>query len=494
MTHKHGLLTNMHKLQMHLCDADGSVFGRVLPGNPIRLPADLDRARELLSKLAGSMRSSRDTQGDVPAGMTFLGQFIDHDITLDVSSELGRNARHQLITNVRTPSLDLDCVFGAGPDGTPHLYSALHRGFLLMGTRQNALDLPRNCDGTALIGDPRNDENAIVSQIQGLWIRFYNIVFNQLQKKGKLYKSFKHLHEDRAQLAKLLTRWHYQWIVLHEFLPAFVDPGVCNEVLQLLKRHRHPRPFTDKTAPIPVEFSVAAYRFGHATVQNKYQMSKDVRVGLFKQEGDEFGLPAFGPKDKQFNIDWRFMFDIHRAKVDPQMARPIGTEIGEEVFDLPFVSDEMVMGDQNLVIPAAEAKSLPHRNIYRDRFGFELASGQMAAAAMGLTPIDRDQATRDAGLDKIPLWYYCLQEAAETAEGKLGQVGGRIVATVLMRLLKNDPGSVWHHPEFEPCFGNNGKAFGMGHVADFVDEEWASVKVRGDLTCSYDDDRVTSAK
>ena len=102
----------------------------------------------------------------------------------------------------------------------------------------------------------------------------------------------------------------------------------------------------------------------------------------------------------------------------------------------------------------------------------------------------RDLATRNAGLDKIPLWYYCLQEAEETARGKLGQVGGRIVATVLMRLLKNDPNSIWHHPDFTPCFGNNGEDFGMGHVADFVDDEWGSVKFRDDLTCSYDDDRV----
>ena len=490
MSHSHGLLTNMHELQRHLCDADGSVFGRLLPANPIRLPADLDRARELLAELASSMRSAADTQSDVPAGMTFLGQFIDHDITLDATSELGRNARHLQITNIRTPALDLDCVFGSGPEATPHLYSGKHKNYLLMGNKANPLDLPRNCDGTALIGDPRNDENAIVSQIQGVWIRFYNIVLHRLESKNKSYKALRHLHENKAQLARLLTRWHYQWIVLNEFLPAFVDPDVCMKILWLLKRHRFPQPFSDKTAPIPVEFSVAAYRFGHATVQNKYQLSKDLRIGLFDQDDGEEGLPAFGPKEKKFNIDWRYMFDIHRAKVDPQTARPIGIEIAEEVFDLPFVEAEMVIGDGTLKIPADEARSLAHRNIYRDRFGFELASGQIAAATMGLTPLDRNQQTRDAGLDKIPLWYYCLQEAAETGNGKLGQVGGRIVATVLMRLLKNDPTSIWHARDFEPCFGNVGKKFGMGYVADFVDEEWSSVPFLDDLTCSFDKDRV----
>ncbi len=490
MSHKHGLLSNMHDLQMHLCDADGSVFGRLLPRNPIVRPTDFNKARELLGALAASMKSTDDIQSEVPAGMTFLGQFIDHDITLDVTSELGRSTRHQLISNVRTPTLDLDCVFGAGPEATPHLYSKLHDGYLLMGNAVNPLDLARNCDGVALIGDPRNDENAIVSQLQGVWIRFYNILLHKLSKSGKVYKALKHLHEDPKQLAKLLTRWHYQWIVLHEFLPSLVDPDVCNRVYWLLKRHRFPTPFSDKTAPIPVEFSVAAYRFGHGTVQNKYQMSKDVKVGLFQQDDGELGLPAFGPKGKEFNIDWRYFFDIYRAKVEPQSARPVGTSIAAEVFDLPFVNNDMVMGDGELVIPAAEAKSLAHRNIYRDRFGFELASGQMAASAMGFTPLDRDQATKDAGLHKIPLWYYCLQEAAETGHGKLSDVGGTIVATVIMRLLKNDPGSIWHHHGFAPCFGNHNKSFGMGYVADYVDEEWSSVSHRHDLTCSYDPKRI----
>lgn len=494
MSHKHGLLTNMHELQMHLCDADGSVFGRLLSGNPVSHPSDPNDALKLLSKLANSMRSSDDLSSDVAAGMTFLGQFVDHDITLDVTSELGRNARHKLISNIRTPALDLDCVFGDGPDATPHLYSNFHKGYLLMGNEENPLDLPRNCDGTALIGDPRNDENGIVSQIQGVWIRFYNILLQELDGKGKLYKHLKHIHEDPMQLARQLTRWHYQWIVLHEMLPALVDPDVCNEVMWLLKRHQFPKPFSDKTAPIPVEFSVAAYRFGHATVQNRYEMSKGMIVELFKQKPTDIGLPAFGPKDKKFNIDWRYFFDIYRAKVDPQPARPIGTSIAEEVFELPFVGDDMVFGDKGLVIPAKDAKSLAHRNVYRDRFGFELASGQQAAGEMGLTPLDRDEATRKAGLDKIPLWYYCLQEAAEAFNGKLGQVGGRIVATTIMRLLKNDPSSIWHLHDFEPVYGNKGKSFGMGYVCDFVDDNWKSVKCRDDLLCSFNKKRVDAHK
>ena len=491
MSKNHGMMTDMHKLQMHLCDIDGSVFGSLLPRNEVQIPADRNEARKLLAKLADSMKSNKDLKSDVPAGMTFLGQFVDHDITLDATSELGRVINPKTISNVRTPSLDLDCVFGAGPDATPHLYSKKHENYVIYGTKHNPLDLARNCDGVALIGDPRNDENAIVSQIQGLFIRYYNILLHEFESSKSKHNKVKQGHEGPAQTAKRLTRWHYQWIVLHELLPSFVDPDVCNFVLSTLKKHKFPKPFNAHTAPIPVEFSVAAYRFGHGTIQNKYTLSKNCTVGIFQQDDGEFGLPDFGPKDKVFNIDWRFMFHGKDTKVKPQPARPIGTSLAAELFDLPFLNhDDVVMGDLGLEIPVREAVSLAHRNIYRDRFSFELASGQTAAAEMHLTPLDRNEATKNAHLDKIPLWYYCLQEAEEQGKGKLGQVGGRIVATVIMLLLKNDQSSIWHQHDFEPCYGNHGKKFGMGYMAEFVDDNWKKIKHAGDLTCSHDPSRI----
>ena len=102
---------------------------------------------------------------------------------------------------------------------------------------------------------------------------------------------------------------------------------------------------------------------------------------------------------------------------------------------------------------------------------------------MHFTPIDRNQQTRDAGLDKIPLWYYCLQEAAEQGNGKLGQVGGTLVATVLLRLLRDDKGSVWHRHDWKPVFGAAGGGYSFGHMAAWVDDNRGKVSFWEDLIC-----------
>jgi hypothetical protein len=105
---------------------------------------------------------------------------VDHDVTFDATSEIGRAISPASVRNVRTPALDLDCVYGDGPEASPHLYSPDHYGFLLFGNHQNPLDLPRNTQGTALIGDARNDENHIVSQLQGAFICLHNIVMTKM--------------------------------------------------------------------------------------------------------------------------------------------------------------------------------------------------------------------------------------------------------------------------------------------------------------------------
>ena len=480
----HGMTTDFTRLQLKLASLNDPTFGRLLPHNPVTLPADPNDARARLSKLATSMKTSEDVPGDVSAGLTFFGQFVDHDITLDVSTELGHAADVEDLRNVRTPTLDLDCVFGGGPEATPYFYSQRHHGYLLFGTKDNELDLARNCDGTALIGDPRNDENAIVSQIQGYCIQFYNIVYAIVSDKGSAeYRAHRHISEDPRKIAVTLARWHYQWIIMHEFLPGFVDADVLAGVIATLKRNQLPKPFTNKSPFIPIEFAGAAYRFGHATAQNRYKINVGTTATLFDQGDGSPSLPAFGPRPKAFTIDPALFFTVPGAP-PPQTARPIGIKLAEELFDLPFArSTAAVMGEGGLEIPAEELSSLAHRNIYRDRFTYELASGQQAAAAMHFTPIDRNQQTRDAGLDKIPLWYYCLQEAAEQGNGKLGQVGGTLVATVLLRLLRDDKGSVWHRHDWKPVFGAAGGGYSFGHMAAWVDDNRGKVSFWEDLIC-----------
>src|SRR5262249_822854 len=93
------------------------------------------------------------------AGTTFLGQFVDHHITFDVGSTLGRPTAPESAVNARTPALDLDSVYGGGAVASPQLYGPDDRAKLRIESGGMFEDLPRTSDGTAIISDPRNDEH-----------------------------------------------------------------------------------------------------------------------------------------------------------------------------------------------------------------------------------------------------------------------------------------------------------------------------------------------
>ena len=122
------------------------------------------------------------------AGSTFVGQFTDHDITFDQTSQLGVPQNPLISPNTRTPALDLDSVFGGGPGMRPDLYVANPDGSvgpkLKIGTGGVHEDVPRvaNGDGTysALLGDPRNDENVIIAGLHCGHLLFYNRVLDEL--------------------------------------------------------------------------------------------------------------------------------------------------------------------------------------------------------------------------------------------------------------------------------------------------------------------------
>src|SRR5713101_972619 len=207
----------------------------------------------------------------ISAGYTYLGQFIDHDLTFDPASSLQKENDPDALVDFRTPRFDLDCVYGRGPDDQPYFYQddGVH---LLLGRRltgnphdSRTRDLPRNTPrrggrARALIGDPRNDENVIVSQLQATMLRFHNRIADE------------HPDKSFAEIQRLV-RWHYQWVVLHDFLPTVAGHEIVDAVLP------HPdnpatRFFHWKKEPfIPVEFSVAAYRFGHSMVRPIYRLN-----------------------------------------------------------------------------------------------------------------------------------------------------------------------------------------------------------------------------
>ena len=119
-----------------------------------------------------------------PAGTTFFGQFLDHDITLDAGSNLGRATPLRRSTNLRTPRFDLDSVYGGGPEESPDLYEEDGLHFVVESGGQFE-DLPRDTAGQAIIGDSRNDENLIISGLQVAFLKFHNAVIDRVFAAGR---------------------------------------------------------------------------------------------------------------------------------------------------------------------------------------------------------------------------------------------------------------------------------------------------------------------
>ena len=454
------------------------VFGYLLDENPVTGNLSRQTIVDAFDAMVESMRTGTVEDGPAEAGMTFFGQFIDHDVTLDATSAIGTRIDPRSIRNVRTPNLDLDCVYGDGPEASPFLYSRDHEGFMLFGRDDSPNDLPRNRDGRALIGDPRNDENVVVSQIHGAFITLHNILMTRAEANDSAHADVKACGEMGVrsdvwrevlppklkdfETVRRFIRLHYQWLILNEFLPAFVDPASIHAALA------HD-PFHDRGPIMPAEFSVAAYRFGHATVQPRYRMRHgEDPVDLFRM----VGFSRRGPET-----------DIHMSQffgAAAQRALPVGLRMAETLFALPdnVVAAPLQWGE--VEIPVERAKKLGLRNILRDRTAMLLPSGQQVARTLGLPELRAPRPLLDHGVTKTPLWVYCLQEAEEMGQGRLTGVGGAIVASVFVRLLKLDPESVLNTPGFTPWSGF-GSHCSMAGLMAFVEAHRDEVAHRADL-------------
>ena len=457
-----------------------AVFGRLLPENP--LTGDLSEKAILgaYTALANGMKTISPSDGPAEAGMTFFAQFVDHDITLDATSAIGKHIDPRSIRNVRTPNLDLDNIYGSGPDANPHLYSEKHDGFVLFGRQANSLDLARNARGTALIGDPRNDENIIISQLQGAFICLHNILMSVVEAGGDQAKDIHDCATMNVRSAvwqdyvperlksfeevRRFIRLHYQYLVLNEMLPAFVKKSDLDAALA------HD-PFHDLGPVLPVEFSVAAYRFGHATVRPTYRLKRGgSAVELFAMKG-------FEARDSASDIDFGEFFTVNGST--PQRAQPIGTKMAASLSSLPFINKGLSFGSETVSV--ADSKKLALRNILRDRSTFLLPSGQQVARHLKLKQLPPPKALSDNHVTKTPLWFYCLQEAETLGGNRLTGVGAAIVASVLIRLLKLDPESILHVPDFKPWSGFGGTGMTMGSLLGYVELHRGNIAHAKDL-------------
>lgn len=437
-------------------------FGRLFPALQPFAP-DTKSVRDKLmelGKLGGVMDAGDSPQvrenpnnpdnPDILAGFTFLGQFLDHDITFDPTSSLERQNDPESIQNFRTPLFELDSVYGSGRAASPHLYDSTTGNvkFLLDAAAPN--DLPRNSQNTALIGDPRNDENLIVSQLHVAFLKFHNAMVDRVKQNGVTNPN------EAFSEAQRLVRWHYQWIIVHEFLPKTVGQSLVDEVLHQGRRFydwRH-EPF------IPVEFAVAAYRFGHSQVRAGYRVNVDFAAPIFNEAlpsdaSDPDDLSGGKRAPRRF-VDWKLFFDVSNGG-PPQPGKAIDVKLSTPLFALPFIPPNL----------PDNPRSLAQRNLLR-HLTFGLPSGQCLAKAMRIVPLSsKDLAdVQPLGFDSsTPLWLYILKESEVVAQGKrLGPLGGRIVCEVFLGLLEGDRLSyLRQEPDWTPTL-ESGKNFKMADL------------------------------
>jgi hypothetical protein len=455
-------------------------FGRLFPGLQA-FAVDTPQVRAALFEL-GKRGGLMDAQDGTPAannpdnetisaGFTFFGQFIDHDLTFDPTSILERQNDPEAIENFRTPALELDNVYGAGPRVSRHLDDVNDPVKLLiekLGGPDSKDDLPRNSQNTALIADPRNDENSIVSQFQMAMLRFHNAVVDHLRAKGTP-------EPQVFEQAQRMVRWHYQWIILHEFLPRTVGSAVLNDVLN---DHPKDRLFQWRNEPfIPVEFAVAAYRFGHSQVRAFYRLNTGFGAGIFNN-----ALPANDPDpadlrggkraERRF-VAWERFFLVG-DETRRQLSKRIDTRLSSALFGLPggTPGNPTTGGAGTLANP----ESLAQRNLLRG-LALRLPSGQAMAKRLGIKPLTPEQlsALKPLGVGfehSTPPWYYILRES-ELEPGnegrRLGPVGARIVAEVFIGVLQGDRHSFLNAaPNWRPELANAQGEFFIGDLLKFA--------------------------
>jgi hypothetical protein len=418
-------------------------FGVMFKKLPVFAPRD-----DLLVGLAQTMVESStgdeflNTNPRLFAGFTFVGQFIDHDITFDNTPLDLQQADPDATVNFRTPRYDLDSVYGGGPRTEPQFYDPSDPVKLLVRPNVNGVeDMPRDGNGHAIIPEARNDENLIIVQLHKAVAKFHNAIVDSARSQGVR-------PEWVFETARRLTRWHYQWAVIHDFLPRFVGdelvgtngtvyrevggkPPVIN-LTYYKPTNREGRPF------MPVEFAVAAYRFGHTIIRPFYVTSEATlnRLGVVPIFGEPGGFNLNGgrPIPADLVMEWKNILPV-----DPNFkARPprrIDTKLSIPLANLP----------PSVVPPPDPTVHLAVRNTLRGKH-VGLPSGQQVAKTMRLTALSNSTLglSKDPGWGgEAPLWYYILKESElppYNAE-RLGAVGGRIMAEVLVGLLQRDPNS-----------------------------------------------------
>ena len=406
--------------------------------------------RALLEALGGTMLGQpANEDSTIPAGYTYLGQFIDHDIDRDATSSLDKRQDARKIQNFRSPRLDLDSVYGLGPSIQPFLYQKNSIKLLIgenkVRSTKPLFDLPRNPEGTAIIGDPRNDENLLVAQMHLAFLKFHNAVVD-IERANHPNETDKAIFER----AKLSVTLHYQWLVVHDFLKTITNPSIVDQVFEHGNQYFNSPKSRNSKMIMPVEFAVAAYRFGHSLVRHEYDLNEKVGTVGFDKLFSETGKSVH-----QDNIiDWAKFFPIN-PNFKANFARKLDTNLAAPLFDLPFgrgLAPIMVfLAKRNLV--RGMALGVPTGQALSNRMGIPVMPEEIMINSSNPEAQKILQQNGHFLAKHTPLWYYVLKEAEVHGGEELGAVGSTILVEVFHRMLRLDPNSIVRNTSWRPTLG-----------------------------------------
>jgi hypothetical protein len=447
-------------------------------------------------RLAEAITVGGGGDSQIPAGFTYLGQFVDHDLTFDKTSVmLGEDVSPAELLQARSPSLDLDSLYGAGPaDPASEKFYEADGIHLKMGKTlaaeglpgMDGFDLHRGAGATtaakrkAIIPDPRNDENLAVAQTHLAMIRFHNRVVDTLPSSVPAGLRFV---KARAKVTR-----HYQWMLRTDYLPRICAAGVVSNVFNSgRKAFEVGVPATD-VPTMPIEFSVAAFRLGHSMIRRAYDWNNIFDNGfgtldlLFTFSAGSGNLGGGSRLPSSWIADFRRLYDFDEAnradltvpEAKFNRAMRIDTTLANPLQGLPgFPADEANLAFRNLtrahMVKLATGQQmatfLKSKGVTLTKLTTaQIRDGQNGATLEGLT-----QVQRTALLNDTPLWFYILREA-ELNQGRLKGVGARIVAETFHRAIEGSRTSIVRDPAWRPTLGPDDTTFRMVDLLLFAFE------------------------
>jgi hypothetical protein len=397
----------------------------------------------------GTRVSNEQPEILLDAGYTYFGQFLSHDLTKDVSSvdEAWQKEPEQL-QNLQTPKLDLHVLYGGGPDDSPEFYEddGVRLKLGAPNEQRTSFDICVARNGERLLADDRGAENMVLRQMTAVFARLHNFAVEQFRPaacgKGSLFA--------RAQQQ---TRRQFQYLVVHDYLRSVLDTEIYKKIFVEGRTEIEWDSFS-----IPIEFSAAAMRFGHAMVRPNYLFRFGNEVFLQELLGKTSDR---GPLEKEQEISWGFFFQ-GAGPENTVTSRPIDTRLAPPFQHLP----PDLIGTPESKCPFARSAGHPSQLAVRTLLrgaGLRLPSGQTVAQACGQEPLTEQELTtnsvgdetdqgrilREAGLSsETPLWYYILKESEVRRNGnRLGPLGSYLVGETIHAALRADPESILNQPD-----------------------------------------------